>query len=249
METMKLKNKIAVITGPTSGIGHAIAKEFKSQGAGIVLFGRSEDKLKEIQTELGNDVIYVSGDVTKVTDIERLYKITAEKFGKIDILVANAGYGILKPSPEVTEKDFDDLMAVNYRGVYFTVQRAFSYLNKNASVILMASVAGHIGAPNLAAYGSTKAAVLSMARCFAAELINEGIRVNSISPGFTHTPFLGKVNLREEHFERLAQKIPMSRFAQAEEIAKAALYLASDDSAYITGTDILIDGGRVNLFL
>lgn len=248
---MQLTNKTAVITGGNSGIGLAIAKKFKAEGAKVVIFGRNQKSLDEALSQLGNDALAVAGDVTQTDDIDKLFATAANKFGKIDIVVANAGFGKSFKIEQTTEKDFDDLFNVNVKGVYFTVQRALPHLNKNASIILVASVAGQLGRPNVSLYAATKAAVISFAKCFAAELLPEkNIRVNSLSPGYVFSPFHDAFNLSEAALEKFAeQALPMKRMASPEEIANGALFLASDASSYMTGNDLLLDGGRLNVRL
>lgn len=245
---MKLANKIAVITGGNSGIGLAIAEEFITQGARVVIFGRDQKKLDQALQKLGTNAAAIAGDVTKIADLDKLFQTTTEKFGKIDILVANAGLGKDIKIEQASEQDFDKLFDVNVKGVFFTVQRALPCLNNRASIILIASVAGQLGRPNISLYSATKAAVISFARSFAAELLPRNIRVNSLSPGYVYTPFFEELNVSEADLKKFAEAIlPMKRMGQPEEIAKGALFLASEDSSYMTGTDLLIDGGRLNV--
>ncbi|HXW60252.1 MAG TPA: SDR family oxidoreductase, partial [Myxococcota bacterium] len=205
-------------------------------------------KLRDAAKTLKNGFPY-QGDVSKTGDLDRFYKEVAQKFGKIDVLVANAGIAEPRPIYEVDEKFFNELVDVDFKGVYFTVQRALPYLNKDASVILIASVAGHVGWPGHSVYSSIKAAVSYLARSFAAELIPQGIRVNSISPGFVDTPIFDKAKaIDPDLIENFSTIIPMKRFAKPEEIANAALFLASPQASYIVGVDLVVDGGITATF-
>ena len=248
---MKLAGKVAVITGGNSGIGLAIAQEFTRQGANVVIFGRNAQTLDEAIGHIGNGTLAVQGDVTKLADLDRLYQETTAHFGKIDILVANAG--IAKPAPlEFTDEALFDLTSdVNFKGAFFTVQKAVPYLNEGASVILTTSAGNVKGLPNFSVYVATKAAVRSLARSFSAELLPRGIRVNALSPGPIETPIFGRMGLPQEAVDGIAEQIgemtPIKRFGQPEEMAKAALFLASSDSSYVVGSELVADGGMSQL--
>ena len=247
---MKLANKVAVITGGSSGIGYAIAEQFIAEGAKVVIFGRNQQKLNTALAKLGNNAIGVAGDVTNINDLDKLFQTANNNFGKVDILVANAGVAKNFKIEEATETDFNNMFDINVKGTYFTVQRALPYLNSPASIILIASVAGHIGRPAISIYAASKAAMISMAKSFAAELLDKNIRVNSLSPGYTDTPFFDVLNVSKEDLNKFATAVlPMKRMAAPKEIATGALFLASDDSSYMTGNDLLIDGGRMNVRL
>lgn len=237
------ENKVVVITGGNSGIGEAIAKKFDALGANIVIFGRDQNKLSNVCKQL-RKAIAVQGDVRRLSDIDKLYKATEEAFGKIDVLVANAGVGGRRFVGEVDEKFFDDMVSINYKGLYFTVQKSISSLNKGASVLLISSIACHIGWRNNSVYSSTKAAVSMLARNFSADLISQGIRVNAISPGFTETPIFDPIKQSNpQMFADFNKSIPLHRFAEPSEIADAAAFLASPQAAYIVGIDLVVDGG------
>ncbi|MGI8640288.1 MAG: SDR family oxidoreductase [Pyrinomonadaceae bacterium] len=247
----KLDGKVAVITGGNSGIGLATAKEFAREGARVVISGRDEKTLAEAEREIGGEVLAIQADVGKLADIDKLYDAVKERFGKIDVLFVNAGIGIFKPLEAVTEEDFDLQMNVNLKGAYFTIQKALPLLNDNASIVLNTSINAHIGMPNSSIYAASKAAVISFARTISAELVGRGIRVNALSPGPVQTPIYDRWGLPPEQLEELTKniksQIPLGRFGRSEEIAKAALFLASSDSSFILGTEIIADGGMSQL--
>ena len=248
---MKLQGKVAVVTGGNSGIGLAIAREFAEQGADVVVFGRNPETLDEAVQSIGNGTLGVQGDVTRLADLDRLYQETVTRFGKIDILVANAG--IAKPAPlDLTDEALFDLTSdINFKGAFFTVQKAVPHLNDGASIILVTSAGNVKGLPNFSVYVATKAAVRSLARSFSAELLPRGIRVNALSPGPIETPIFGRMGLPEEAMDGIAtqmtEMIPLKRFGQPEEMAKAALFLASSDSSYVVGAELVADGGLSQL--
>ena len=246
----RLKDKVAVITGGSSGMGLETAKLFASEGAKVVIVGRSLDKLKDAEKEVSQsgEVLALQCDVSKLDDLDNLYQQTQDKYGKVDILFANAGIGLFTPAIETTESDFDKLVSVNFKGVFFTVQKALKVFNDGGSIILNASWLGHRGVETCSIYGATKAAVVSLAKTFANELADRSIRVNSISPGFIRTPIIEKIGMDEEKIEQRRKKIPAKRWGQPEDIAKTVLFLASDESSYILGQDIAIDGGIIPLW-
>ena len=243
---MKLKGKVAVITGGNSGIGLATAKDFKAQGARVVIFGRSQRALDVANQTIGNGTLAVQGDVTQLPDLDRLYQQTVERFGKFDILMVNAG--IAKPTPieQVDEAVFDETSNTNFKGAFFTVQRALSHLNDGASIILVTGYNNQKGIPGYSVNSATKAALRSLARTFSAELLHRRIRVNALSPGNIETPIFDKLGLPVEP-QKWAEGIPMKRIGRAEEMAKAALFLASDDSSYMAGAELVIDGGKAQI--
>ena len=247
----KLEGKVALITGGNSGIGLATAKEFKEQGARIVITGRDQQSLDEAKRDIGGDVLAVRSDASSLTDIDKLFAAVNEKFGHIDVLFVNAGVGKFAPVEAVTEELFDLVMDVNFKGAYFTIQKALPLLNDNASIILNSSISAHIGMPNSSVYEASKAALLTLARTLSAELVGRGIRVNAISPGPIATPILDRLGLPPEALEEteksLKEQIPMKRFGRSEEIARTALFLASTDSSFLLGTEIVADGGMSQL--
>lgn len=253
---MKLKNKVAVITGGNSGIGFGIAEALKNEGATGVITGRNQTTLNSSAKALGEAFIGIKGDVTKLSDLETVFKLTYDKFGKIDTLVVNAG-GVVDGLPmagieDVTEESFDLYMDLNLKSTYFTVKKALPYLNDGASIILIGSSAAHRAAPGMTVYGAAKAAVISLAKGLSLDLLPRKIRVNTLSPGSIDTPVFGKI-VPEEQVESI-KKIwtditPVGRQGVPADIGKAAAFLASDDSAFIVGTEILSDGGLTNLSL
>ncbi|MEE8121282.1 MAG: SDR family oxidoreductase [Anaerolineales bacterium] len=243
---MKLIGKVAVVTGGNSGIGLATAQEFKAQGAKVAIFGRSQKTLDEAVHTIGEGTLAVRGDVTDLADLNRLYEQTVERFGKVDILVVNAG--ISKPAPveQVDEALFDQISDTNFKGAYFTIQRALPHLNDGASIILVTAAVNQKGVPGYSVVSATKAALRSLARTFSAELLHRGIRVNALSPGTIETPIFGKLGLPVEPL-KWAEQIPMKRIGTAEEMAKAALFLASSDSSYVLGAELVVDGGKTQI--
>ena len=242
-----LKNQIAVITGGSSGMGLETAKLFASQGAKVVITGRSPAKLNEAEKEVSQhgEILALKCDVSKMDELDNLYQQTQDKYGLIDILFANAGIGKFAPASEVSEEDFDLLVNVNFKGLFFTVQKALKIFQDNGSIILNASWLGHRGLETTSVSAATKAAVSSLARTFSQELTNRGIRVNSISPGLIRTPIIESSGMDSKEIEQRRQTIPVKRWG---EIAKTVLFLASEDSSYILGQDIAIDGGILPLW-
>lgn len=247
----KLDNKVAVITGGNSGIGLATAQAFRDEGARVVILGRNQDTLDEALAELGEGVIGVQGDVTNLDDLERLFETTRAEFGNIDILFANAGIAPLTPFLNTTEDSFDEVIGINVKGTYFTVQKAIPYMNDNSSIILTTSVVNELGRPNFSVYAASKAAVRSFARSLSRDLLERGIRVNAVSPGPTETPIFGRMGLPAEQEAQMgtvmAQYVPVQRLAQPEEIANTVVFLASPESAYLVGVEIPVDGGMTQL--
>jgi NAD(P)-dependent dehydrogenase (short-subunit alcohol dehydrogenase family) len=251
----KLKNKVAVITGGNSGIGFGIAEAFKNEGAVGAIGGRNQTTLNSAVEALGDNFIGVKGDVTNLDDLENLYRTTAEKFGKIDALVVNAG-GVVDGVPlmaidDVTEEGYDTYMNLNLKSAYFTVKKALPYLNDGASIVLIASNNAHRAAPGTTIYAAAKAAVISLARGLSLDLLPRRIRVNTISPGSIDTPVVGKMvppDLVDQVKQVWIGLTPLRRQGIPSEIGKTAVFLASDDSSFIIGTDILADGGMANAF-
>ncbi len=247
----KLQDKVAVITGGSTGIGLATAKRFIADGATVVITGRHQDTLESAIIELGKEAFGVRGDVGNLADLDRLFATVREKFGGVDVLFANAGIAPFVPFDEVTEDHFDQLFKINVKGLFFTVQKALPLLSKGSSVIFNASVAAQAGLPKTSVYSATKAAVRSFARTLATELSPRGIRVNVVSPGLIETPLVGKLGLSQEEVEAfgegIIQQTPMGRPGKPEEIAATAAFLASDEASYFTGADLIPDGGLVQV--
>ena len=249
---MRLEHKVAVVTGGNSGIGRAIAREFAHEGSRVAIFARDQTSLEATRAELGGEALAVRGDVRSNADLDRLYAETTRHFASgIDVLVANAGVGKLTPLEAVDEATFNWTSDVNFKGAFFTVQRAVPKLNRGASVILVSSNIQRLGVPGYSVYCATKAAVRSLARTFSAELLPRGVRVNALSPGGTETPFFDKVGLSPEELAEFGQfmreRVPMHRFARPEEVAKAAVYLASDESSFMAGSEVTLDGGHAEI--
>ena len=240
----KLQGKTAVITGGTTGIGLATAKLFVSEGAYVFITGRRQKELNEAVKDIGSNVTGVQGDVANLADLDRLYEAVGAK-GRIDIVFANAGVAGVSPLEKITEKHFDDIFNINVRGALFTVQKALPLLNDGGSIILTGSVASAKGTPGLGTYGASKAAVRNFVRAWTVELKDRGIRSNVLSPGPTDTPIM--YGQPEDVVAKMVASIPMGRIGQADEIAKAALYLASDDSSFVSGIELFVDGGRAQI--
>ncbi|QEC69620.1 SDR family oxidoreductase [Panacibacter ginsenosidivorans] len=245
--SQKLKNKVAIVTGGSSGIGLATAKLFALEGAKVIITGRNQQNLDQALTEIGNAAIAVKGDVANLADIDSLYATIHEKFDKADVLVVNAAVYVLAPLPVFTEAMFDKVTDINFKGAFFTVQKALPYLNDGASIILLSSTVNEKGFPNHAAYAASKAAVRSLARSFSAELLDRKIRVNVITPGPVDTPIFDSITDTKEDAKAVAANMgnftPVKRIGKPEEIASAALYLASEDSSFMIGAEMLLDGG------
>ena len=247
----RFNDKVAVVTGGSSGIGLATARRFIADGARVVITGRNQEALDAAVAKLGDRARGVRGDVANLGDLDRLFAWVREQYGRVDVLFANAGIAPLVPSDAVTEEHFDTLFDTNVRGLFFTVQKALPLLAEGASVVLNASVVAQSGLPNTSIYSATKAAVRSLGRTLAAELAPRGIRVNVVSPGLIETPFWGKVGLSRDEVdafgEQVVQQTPLGRPGKPEEIAATVAFLASDDASYFTGADLVADGGMIQV--
>jgi NAD(P)-dependent dehydrogenase (short-subunit alcohol dehydrogenase family) len=243
-ETRKLNGKIAIVTGGTTGIGLATAQLFVREGAYVFITGRRQKELDEAVKAIGSNVTGIQGDVANLADLDRLYETVSQK-GRIDVLFANAGVAEFSPLEKITEAHFDKLFNINVRGTLFTVQKALPLLNDGASIILTGSVAGSKGTSAFSVYGATKAALRCFVRGWTMELKDRHIRANVLSPGPTDTPVIDQ--LPPDAIARIVSTIPMGRMGSADEIAKAALFLASDDSTFITGIELFVDGGRAQV--
>jgi NAD(P)-dependent dehydrogenase (short-subunit alcohol dehydrogenase family) len=243
----RLEGKVAVVTGGNSGIGLASAIRLQQEGAKVAISGRSRKTLDEAVKTIGNGVLAVQSDVAKLTDVDKLFAEVSRKLGKIDVLFVNAGVATFAPLADTSESAYDNLFDINIKGAYFTIQKALPFLNDGASIILNTSVADSTGTVGASAYSATKAALRSLARTAAAELVGRGIRVNAVAPGPIVTPIFGKTGLPQEAIDEFARditaKVPMKRLGQPEEVAGAVAFLASQDASYITGVEINVDGG------
>ena len=240
----KLQGKVAVITGGTAGIGLAAAKLFVAEGAYVFIMGRDRKKLDDAVEEIGDNVFGVQGDVANLADLDRLYE-TVKGHGLIDVVFANAGLAEMAPLEGVSESHFDKIFNVNVKGALFTVQKLLPLLNDGGSIILTGSVASAKGTPAFAVYGASKAAIRNFVRGWTAELRDRRIRSNVLSPGPITTSLVAEQP--RDAIEKIASTIPMGRMGEADEVAKAALFLASDDSSFVTGIELFVDGGRAQV--
>jgi NAD(P)-dependent dehydrogenase (short-subunit alcohol dehydrogenase family) len=244
---MRLAGKVALITGGNSGIGLATARLFVAEGARVAVTGRNPATLQAVTDEFGSDVLAIAADVTDTAAMENAVTQVAAKFGKIDVLFANAGIPGNTPLGSTPLAAFQKVIDTNLTSVFFTVQAALSHLNDNASIILNGSVISVLGNPGYAAYAASKAGVRAMARVFASELSPRGIRINVVAPGATRTPIWNGAAPTEAAFANLEKRIaataPLGRIGEVDHIAKTVLFLASDDAAHIQGTEIFVDGG------
>jgi NAD(P)-dependent dehydrogenase (short-subunit alcohol dehydrogenase family) len=248
---MKLGNKIALITGGTSGIGLAAAKLFRDEGAHVIVTGTNPAGLERAARELGTDVPALRADLRVPGEFDKVVATIRDKFTHLDVLFANAGIGLAAPLEAVTEAQIDEQFSINFKGIFFTVQKAAPLLSRGASVVLTTSFLNAVGTPGLSVLSATKAAVRSLARSLGAELAPRGIRVNAVSPGPISTPFHSKLGLSQQELKDAASgieaQVPLHRFGEPVEIAKAALFLASEDSSFMTGAEVVVDGGLSQL--
>jgi NAD(P)-dependent dehydrogenase (short-subunit alcohol dehydrogenase family) len=243
----KLEGKVAVVTGGNSGIGLATAKRFVAEGAYVFITGRRQEELDAAVKEIGKNITGVQGDVAKLTDLDKLYAAVKAKTGRIDILFANAGIAELAPLGEITEEDYDRMFNINVKGLLFTVQKALPLIPSGGSIILNASIVATKGNPASSVYSATKAAVRSFARTWTMDLKERKIRVNAVSPGPIRTPAYDRIAQSgpagKQMLDSIVNRVPMGRFGEPDEIARAAVFLASDDSTFVTGTELFVDGG------
>jgi NAD(P)-dependent dehydrogenase (short-subunit alcohol dehydrogenase family) len=243
----RLDGKIAVITGGSAGMGLATAKLFVEEGARVVITGRNQIALDAAVRSIGRDVEAFRSDISKVADLEALRAHVNERYGRVDIVFANAGTAKPEPFEQVSENDFDIGVDTNLKGTFFTVQKLAPLMTAGGSVILNTSIQGSKGWPGFTVYAATKAAIRSLARTLTAELSAKSIRVNAVAPGFIDTDLIRKVGLSDDAIEQINKQahaqIPMARSGSADEVAKAVLFLASNDAAYVTGVELTVDGG------
>jgi NAD(P)-dependent dehydrogenase (short-subunit alcohol dehydrogenase family) len=243
---MRLAGKTALITGGTSGIGLATAKLFVSEGARVAVTGRDTSKFDEVRAILGQDALVIAADASSITEMQSASQQIGKAFGKLDILFANAGVAYGTPLATTDEAAYDEIMDINVKGVFFTMQAAAPFLCEGASVILTTSFIIHVGRPGISLLAASKAALRSLARSWSREFLDRGIRVNAISPGSIDTPLIRRHRSPEQVTAFKAQmtaQIPVGRMGEADDIAKTALFLASDDSRYILGAELVVDGG------
>jgi NAD(P)-dependent dehydrogenase (short-subunit alcohol dehydrogenase family) len=243
----KLEEKIALVTGGNSGIGLATAKQFVNEGAYVFITGRREPELAAAVREIGRNVTGVQGDVANLGDLDRLFAQIKREKGKLDIVFANAGIAKYAPFGEITEELYEQIFSINVKGLLFTVQKALPLMPDGASIILNASIVASKGLPSNSVYSATKAAVRSFARTWTADLKDRGIRVNAVSPGAIDTPglsdLLASAETGQQRLKMMSNAVPLARLGTPDEVAKAVVFLASDDSSYVTGTELFVDGG------
>jgi NAD(P)-dependent dehydrogenase (short-subunit alcohol dehydrogenase family) len=243
----RLAGKVALVTGGNSGIGLATAKRFVGEGAYAFITGRRPRKLDAAVKEIGKNVTAIQGDVSKLADLDRLFAQIKKEKGKLDIVFANAGVAKFAPLGKITEEFYDSIFDINVKGLLFTVQKALPLLRDGAAIVLNASIVASKGFSSNSVYSATKAAVRSFARTWTTDLKNRGIRVNVVSPGATDTPGLRELyassEAGQERKEVISQAVPLGRLGTPDEIAKAVVFLASDDASYITGVELFVDGG------
>lgn len=246
----RLDSKDILVTGGTTGIGFACAKLFRDEGARIAITGRSEASLTAAKEALGGDVLTVCADVSRVAEIDKMAKAIESATGGLDGLLVNAGVAKFKPYQEMDEATFDEIMDTNVKGAWFTIARCAPFIRHGGSVVITASIAPHKGQSGTGVYAASKAAARSMARNLSAELLDRGIRVLALSPGPTRTPLFDRMGTREEAdavIERMTATVPIKRIGTPEEIARAALFLISDDSSFMLGAELVVDGGKSQL--
>src|SRR5580658_984775 len=243
----KLEGKIALVTGATSGIGLATAKRFVDEGAYVFITGRRGKELTAAEEDIGRNVTGVQGDVSDLGDLDRLFAKIKQEKGRLDVVFANAGTAKYAPVGEITAESFDSIFDINVRGLLCTVQKALPLLKDDASIVLCASVVASKGLPSNSVYSATKAAVRSFARTWATDLRSRRIRVNAVSPGSTDTPglsgLLGSSETGQQRLKMSSNIVPLGRLGVPDEIARAVVFLASDDASYVTGAELFVDGG------
>lgn len=243
----RLKGKTVLITGGTSGIGLAAARLFRAEGAQLAVTGRDPQRLAEAQIELGDGTLVIHSEASSLSEIDSLMEQLTHRFGQLDVLFLNAALSSPAPVERVSEAQFDEIIGVNFKGVFFTIQKALPLLSKNSSIIVTTSITNRTGSPNFSVYGASKAALRSLVQSLGLALIGRGIRVNAINPGPIDTGGFNRLPLPQDVFQTIKNDIegrsPIRRFGTPEEVAKVALFLASDDSSYVVGEEIVVDGG------
>jgi NAD(P)-dependent dehydrogenase (short-subunit alcohol dehydrogenase family) len=248
---MKLTNKIVLVTGGTSGIGLEAAKLFRDEGAKVVVIGSDARRLKEAEAVLGETAIALRADLRDPAQIDRVIAEVVETHGRIDVVFANAGAGKAAPLEAVTREQIDEQFGLNFNGLFFTIQKAVAHLGHGGSIVVTTSFLNAVGTPGLSILSATKAAVRSLVRSLGAELAPRGIRINAVSPGPIDTPFATKMGIPEADLQKVGETltaaVPLKRFGSPLEVAKAVLFLASDDSSFVTGTELVVDGGMTQI--
>jgi NAD(P)-dependent dehydrogenase (short-subunit alcohol dehydrogenase family) len=250
--SMRFKDKVALVIGGNSGIGRATAKGLAAEGAKVVITGRDAKTLAQVERELGADALAVRSDVANLADLDTVMSAVRERHGHLDVLFVNAGIGTFASIAEVTPQLWDEVHDVNLRGCFFAAQKALPLMGRGGSIVFTGSVGSILGVPGNAIYASAKAGLRAVARIFAAELVGKGIRVNMVSPGPTETPIINRnVGMDAAAIDGLRQMMiantPMKRMGEPEEIARAVLFLSSDDASFITGIDLFVDGGVIEI--
>ncbi|PIG91333.1 glucose 1-dehydrogenase [Gloeocapsopsis sp. IPPAS B-1203] len=249
--SQKLSGKVALVTGGSSGIGLATAKRFVAEGAYVFIMGRRQTELDAAVNEIGKNVMGIQGDVSNLAELDRLYATIKQEQGHLDVIFANAGIGEPIPLGSIAEEHFDKTFNINVKGLLFTVQKALPLIPEGASIILTGSTSSIVGTPAFSVYGATKAAVRSFARNWTLDLKDRQIRVNALSPGVTPTPGYDQFGFSEEQakefVESQAKNIPLGRVGTPDEIAKAVVFLASDDSSFVNGIELFVDGGMAQI--
>ncbi len=247
----RLEGKVAVITGGNSGIGLASAKRFAAEGAEVVITGRRQSELDKAVEIIGGDVLAVQGDISNLSDLDRLFDTVRAAKGRIDVLFANAGLGARAPLGMISEESFDTVFDVNVKGTLFTVQKALPLMKAGGSIILTGSTTDAKGTAAFSIYSASKAAIRNFARSWAVDLKGTGIRVNVLTPGPTETPGLmnglARTGMQDKMVAALVGEIPLGRMGDPDETAAAALFLASDDSSFMTGSEVFVDGGQAQV--
>ncbi|MEJ1960060.1 MAG: glucose 1-dehydrogenase [Gammaproteobacteria bacterium] len=248
---LKLEGKVAVVTGGTTGIGLGVAQELAAEGATVFVTGRRQEELDSAVKTIGPKAIGVRSDVSKMADLDHLYDVVQQKASHIDILFANAGGGSFQPIGAITEEEFDRTFAINVKGTLFTVQKALPLMRDGGSIILTSSTSTTRALPNFSVYGATKAAIRNFARHWILDLKDRRIRVNALSPGPTKTPGLQGLTKTDEEWKQfeaqLSAQVPSGRIADPREIGRAAVFLASDDSSFVNGIELFVDGGMAQI--
>lgn len=243
----RLKGKTVLITGGTSGIGLATARLFRAEGAQLAITGRDPERLVAAQAEMGSETLVIRSEAGSLVEIDSLMEQVKNRFGQLDVLFLNAAGGTPAPIELVTEEQFDETMGINFKGVFFSIQKALPLLSGNASIIVTTSITNRTGSPNFSVYGASKAALRSLVQSLGLALISRGIRINAINPGPINTGGFNRLPLPQDVLQAIKSDIegrsPIKRFGTPEEVAKVALFLASDDSAYVVGEEIVVDGG------